>query len=63
MALKKGSFFFQALGCKADFQIWLPEGSGDHYPSIYLHHGLGDNHQTPWKRTALENYLQGSNTE
>jgi S-formylglutathione hydrolase FrmB len=67
MALVHCHFFSQALGQMTALSALLPEPGPDggesgepvRYPTLYLLHGLSDDHTVWLRRTSLERYLEG----
>jgi putative tributyrin esterase len=69
MALVTCHFFSQVLGLSSTMTVLLPdppaeEAPGDRgqpFPTLYLLHGLSDDHTVWQRRTSLERYLEGLN--
>lgn len=71
MALVHCHFFSQVLGLMSTLSALLPdplpdssggEGDGPHlFPTLYLLHGLSDDHTAWQRRTSLERYVEGVN--
>lgn len=67
MALVHCHFFSQVLGQMCAMRVLLPEpgpagddtGEPVRYPTLYLLHGLSDDHTVWLRRTSLERYLEG----
>ena len=67
MALVHCHFFSQVLGQMCAMRVLLPEpgpagddtGESVRYPTLYLLHGLSDDHTVWLRRTSLERYLEG----
>ena len=67
MALVYCHFFSQVLGQMGALSVLLPEpgpaggdtGESVRYPTLYLLHGLSDDHTVWLRRTSLERYLEG----
>jgi S-formylglutathione hydrolase FrmB len=67
MALVHCHFFSQTLGRMTALSALLPEPGPDgdepgepvRYPTLYLLHGLSDDHTVWLRRTSLERYLEG----
>ena len=67
MALVHCHFFSQVLGQMCAMSVLLPEpgpdggdtGASVRYPTLYLLHGLSDDHTVWLRRTSLERYLEG----
>ena len=67
MALVHCHFFSQTLGRMTALSALLPEPGQDcdppdepvRYPTLYLLHGLSDDHTVWLRRTSLERYLEG----
>lgn len=72
MALIHCHFFSHVLGLMSTMSVILPDPgplSADHapsslpqpYPTLYLLHGLSDDHTVWQRRTAIERYVEGLN--
>ena len=72
MALIHCHFFSQVLGLMSTMSVILPdprplEASSnpkiqqERYPTLYLLHGLSDDHTTWQRRTSIERYVEGLN--
>ena len=72
MALIHCHFFSQVLGLMSSMSVILPdprplEAGGapriqqERYPTLYLLHGLSDDHTVWQRRTAIERYVEGLN--
>jgi putative tributyrin esterase len=72
MALIQCHFFSRVLGLMSTMSVILPEpgpleagGSPkiqqERYPTLYLLHGLSDDHTTWQRRTSIERYVEGLN--
>jgi S-formylglutathione hydrolase FrmB len=65
MALIHCDFFSEVLGLSTTMCVILPDRSwqdarGDHkHPTLYLLHGLSDDHTIWQRRTSIERYVQG----
>ena len=71
MALIHCDFYSDALGLSTSMTVILPEATesqiglrgsastpgGDGFPTLYLLHGLSDNHTTWLRRTSIERYV------
>jgi len=58
MPFNKVTFESQALHGAVDYLISVPDGDGP-FPTLYLHHGLGDLLEAGRDRTNIEDFLQG----
>ena len=56
MALLQVDFFSHVLGRCAGMNVILPQGSTGPLPTLYLLHGLSDNHTIWTRRTSVERY-------
>ncbi len=72
MALIHCHFFSQVLGLMSTMSVILPDSGplevgaasgipNQRYPTLYLLHGLSDDHTVWQRRTALERYVEGLN--
>lgn len=70
MALINCHFFSHALGMSSTMNVILPESAPrpgvprtrrdrQRHPTLYLLHGLSDDHTTWLRRTAIERYVEG----
>ncbi|MUK90207.1 esterase family protein [Ornithinibacillus sp. L9] len=64
MALLKCDYFSEVLGLSTSMSVILPEislpkGTEKHtYPTLFLLHGLGDDHTIWTRRTSIERYVE-----
>jgi putative tributyrin esterase len=72
MALFESHFFSDALGMQVSAHVIIPQAtarqigvcdgqSRDRYPTLYLLHGLSDDHSIWLRRTAIERYAAAKN--
>ena len=72
MALIHCHFFSQVLGLMSAMSVILPDPGPleaaitpkkrhGQYPTLYLLHGLSDDHTAWQRRTAIERYVEGLN--
>lgn len=72
MALIHCHFFSQVLGLMSTMSVILPDPrpleasvtpqiQQERYPTLYLLHGLSDDHTTWQRRTSIERYVEGLN--
>jgi putative tributyrin esterase len=60
MALVECNFSSDALGLSSSMTVILPQGmeKGRRHPTLYLLHGLSDDHTIWSRRTSIERYVQ-----
>ncbi len=56
MALFHVDFFSKVLGRAVSMAVILPQGKTGPFPTLYLLHGLSDNHTIWSRRTSIERY-------
>lgn len=70
MALMHVDFFSEVLGMSMNMDVILPQqthgqigmegkASGEHYKTMYLLHGMSDDHTIWQRRTSIERYVSG----
>ncbi len=60
MALVQCQFYSEVLNLSMSMNVILPQ-KGKNHPTLYLLHGLSDNHSIWLRRTSIERYVDGMN--
>jgi putative tributyrin esterase len=58
MALLQVDFFSQTLGMATQMNVYLPERKQVPYPTLYLLHGMSDDHTMWTRRSSIERYAE-----
>jgi putative tributyrin esterase len=58
MAFLQVDFFSQTLGMATQMNVILPERKQVPYPTLYLLHGMSDDHTMWMRRTSIERYAE-----
>lgn len=56
MALLQCQFFSESLQISASMNVILPQQKGRLFPTLYLLHGLSDDHTSWYRQTSIERY-------
>ncbi|MEA3336262.1 MAG: alpha/beta hydrolase family protein [Chloroflexota bacterium] len=58
MALIQCDFFSDVLGLHTSMNVILPQPARPEYPTLFLLHGLSDDHSIWCRRTSIERYVE-----